>query len=355
MMHLKRRLPGAIACALFLSWSICAQQPGGSSRTLRANIGAAFGVDEKSRPADQSKFAVIISGASGEAIFAKQFANWSDKLKQTLIEKLGFAPGQVWVLAEKPASGASQATAAEVKRVLGELQKAVKADGKVFIFFIGHGTYNGEQAKFNLVGPDLTVNQYKELLDALPAKSIVVVNMASASGEFIKPLAGRARVLITATRSGQEQNATRFSEHFIAALGSSAADADKNNRISVLEAFNYASKLTAETYQSANQLATEHALLEDNGDGVGHQIAEEGDGVLARQTYFDSAAQPQIASDHESLRLTAEQKRLESLIQNLKARKTQLAADDYYAQLETLFVDLAKLSRELKSKNKVSN
>ncbi|MEJ7616402.1 MAG: hypothetical protein WKF30_05395 [Pyrinomonadaceae bacterium] len=351
MRHLNRTLPGAIACALFLSWSICAQQQG-NARTLRAYVG---GADEKSGPADQSKFAVIISGASGEAIFAKQFANWSEKLKLALIEKLGFASEQVWLLAEKPASGAGQATAAEVKQVLGALQKAVKADGKVFVFFIGHGTYDGQQAKFNLVGPDLTVNQYKELLDALPAKSVVVVNMASASGEFIKPLAAPERVLITAKRSGQEQNATRFSEHFIAALGSSAADADKNNRISVLEAFNYATKLTAETYKSANQLATEHALLDDNGDGVGHQTAEAGDGALARETYFDSAAQPQIASDHESLRLTAEQKRVESLIQSLKARKAQLAADEYYAQLEVLFVDLAKLTRELKSKNKIGN
>ena len=106
--------------------------------------------------------------------------------------------------------------------------------------------------------------------------------MASASGEFIKPLSGRGRVVVTATRSGQEQNATRFPEHFIAALASREADADQNGRVSVLEAFDYASRLTAEQYKRAGRLATEHALLDDSGDGVGHPSAEGGDGALAR-------------------------------------------------------------------------
>lgn len=355
MTYLKRRLPNAVAGVFLLCWSINAQSSLVSGVPGAALMNSSLGIDEQSRSVDRSKFAIIISGASGEETFAKQFTNWSNQLRQTLIGQLGFAAEQVWLLTEKPVDGATPATAVEVKRVLGALQQTVRPEGKVFVFFIGHGTYDGQQAKFNLTGPDLSVGQYKELLDALPTKSVVMVNMASASGEFVKPLAGRGRVIVTATRSGQEQNATRFAAHFIAALSSSAADADKNNRISVLEAFNYATKLTAESFKSAGQLATEHALLEDDGDGVGHQIAEAGDGQLAQQMYFDSAAQSQIASDHESLRLTAERQKLESSIQELKARKVQLAEDEYYAELEKLFVDLAKLNRELKSKNKISN
>lgn len=348
MIFSRRKTLKTLSWMLLLCWLISAQ-----SGTATAGVGVIL--DDQTRPSDRSKFAIIISGASGEESFAKQFAAWSNQLRQALTGQLGFAAEQVWLLAEKPADGATPATAVEVRRVLGELQKAVKPEGKVFVFFIGHGTYDGQQAKFNLTGPDLSVAQYKELLDALPTQSVVVVNMSSASGEFIKPLAARGRVLVTATRSGQEQNATRFAAHFIAALGNSTADADKNNRISVLEAFNYATKLTAETFKSAGQLATEHALLEDDGDGVGHQTAEAGDGQLAQQTYFDSAAQPQIASDHESLQLTAERQKLEVSIQELKARKTQLGADQYYAELEKLFVDLSKLNRALKTKSRMSN
>ncbi|MEJ7709600.1 MAG: hypothetical protein WKF84_07005 [Pyrinomonadaceae bacterium] len=352
-MTLRVKLCRAMVISLLLSglslelFSACASARVYPNSRLKA--------DDAVRPPDQTKFALIITGASGEEIFSKQFSGWAEKLRQTLVGQLSFPADQVSLLSEKSEQSTMRATAAEVRRELTELQRSAKTESSVFIFFIGHGTYDGQQAKFNLVGPDLAVRDYKELIEAIPARQIVIVNMASASGEFVKPLAANGRVLITATRSGQEQNATKFPEHFINALGSSAADADKNNRISVLEAFNYATKLTTEGYQSAGRLATEHALLEDNGDGVGHQTAEGGDGLVARQTYFDSAAQSQIASDHESVRIIAQQKSLEGAIQAVKARKSQLPPDAYYAELEKLFVELAKLSRELKSKNRVSN
>jgi hypothetical protein len=165
--------------------------------------------------------------------------------------------------------------------------------------------------------------------------------MASASGEFIKPLSGRGRVVVTATRSGQEQNATRFPEHFIAALSSRDADADQNGRVSVLEAFDYASRLTAEQYKRAGRLATEHALLDDSGDGVGHATAE-------RNTYLDSLSTEQAAANAETGRLLRERERLEEEVEQLKARKGLLAEPEYEAELERIFVSLAKVNRSIK-------
>ncbi|HEX8293815.1 MAG TPA: hypothetical protein VF570_18770, partial [Pyrinomonadaceae bacterium] len=235
-----------------------------------------------------------------------------------------------------------------VRRAFASLKASAGPDSTVFIFLIGHGTFDGRAAKFSLVGPDLAAAEYAELVGGLASRRVVVFNMASASGEFIKPLSARGRVVVTATRSGQEQNATRFPEHLIAALGSRDADADQNGRVSVLEAFDYASRLTAEQYKRAGRLATEHALLDDSGDGVGHPAAEGGDGLLARATYLDSFSNEQAAANAETGRLLRERERLEGEVEQLKARKGSLAEAEYEAELERIFVSLAKVNRSIR-------
>ncbi|HYW71347.1 MAG TPA: hypothetical protein VE961_09945, partial [Pyrinomonadaceae bacterium] len=186
------------------------------------------------------------------------------------------------------------------------------------------------------------------LLSALPANRIVIFNMASASGEFIKPLSGKGRIIVTATRSGQENNATRFAEYFLAALKANDADADQDGHISVLEAFNYANRLTAEFYTRAGRLATEHALLEDNGDGVGHQKMEGGDGLLARTTYIDSLSITQAAANASIAKLMRDRTRLEGEIAQLIGQKSNMAEAQYESELERLFVELAKVNRAIK-------
>jgi Peptidase C13 family len=303
-------------------------------------------------PADKNKFAIIISGISGEAVYAKNFSEWTSRLRNSLTESLGFAEDQVIVFAEKPADKEQRASAEAVKQTFAALQSATKSDSQIFVFFIGHGSYDGKIAKFNLIGPDLSANDYAQMIAKLPARNVVVVNTASASGEFVKPLSGKGRVIVTATRSGTEQNATRFPEHFIAALGNNEADADKNGRVSVLEAFNYASKLTNESYEKAGKLVTEHSLIDDNGDGAGHQKAEAGDGALARTVYFDSIPQMQAGGDPELAQLFSERMRLEGEVGQLKERKEQMKAEDYESALEKLLVELAKVNQKIKAKQK---
>jgi len=289
--------------------------------------------------AQESSYAVIISGASGEENYAKQFAEWSESLRRALVEELNFAPEKIRMLSEKPSNGAARATAEEVRRTFESLRTEATAESIVFVFLIGHGTFDGASAKFNLVGPDLTASVYDGLISALPARRIVVVNTASASGEFIKPLAGKGRVIVTATKSGQERNATRFAGYFIEALTNPAADADQNKRVSVLEAFSYAAKLTDEMYKSAGRLATEHAVLEDGGGGA-----------LARTTYFNVPVVTQAGGDNRAAKALAERTRLEEEIEQLKARKSQMPAADYEATLEKLLIELAKLNQANKPK-----
>jgi hypothetical protein len=301
-----------------------------------------------SQNADPGKYAVIISGASGEAAYAKQFQQWTTALQAALLGRFGFARDRVKLLTERPAdSSAVPATADEVKKLFASLRTELNPDSVLFLFLIGHGSFDKE-AKFNLLGPDLSAGEYNALLSGLPTRRIVVFNMASASGEFIKPLAAKGRIVITATRSGQENNATRFTEYFIAALQASDADTDQDGHISVLEAFNYANRLTAEFYTRAGRLATEHALLEDNADGVGHQRAEAGDGLLARATYLDSLSLEQAAANAAIAKLMHDRTRLEGEIAQLIARKSSMPEAAYEAELEKLFIELAKVNRAIK-------
>jgi hypothetical protein len=172
--------------------------------------------------------------------------------------------------------------------------------------------------------------------------------MASASGEFIKSLAAKGRIVITATRSGQETNATRFAGFFIAALNANDADTDQDGHTSVFEAFIYANRLTEDFYKRAGRLATEHALLDDNGDGVGHEKIEAGEGLLARATYLDSLSLNEAAANVASGKLLKERARLEGEIEQLIARKASLGEAEYEANLERLFVELAKVNRSIK-------
>ena len=291
---------------------------------------------------DPNKFAVIINGPGGEPVYAKQFEEWTRQLSDVLAERFGFDSKNVRVLSDKTA------TAEEVKKAFATLNSQLDANNVLFVFLIGHGSFDGKESKFNLVGPDLSASEYNVLLSSLPARRVVVFNMASASGEFIKSLAAKGRIVITATRNGQETNATRFAGFFISALSATDADTDQDGHVSVLEAFVYASRLTGDFYKRAGRLATEHALLDDNGDGVGHEKAEAGEGLLARATYLDSLSVDEAAASATTAKLLKERTRLEGEIEQLIARKADMPEAQYEATLERLFIELAKVNRSIK-------
>jgi Peptidase C13 family len=312
---------------------------------------------------DPNKFALIIAGVGGEEVYTKKFTAEANQLYDALTNRLGFDEKNVYLLTETagtPAEGAhdanlphtARATADEVRKAFAAFKTSANPSSLVFVMLIGHGSFDTQQAKFNLVGPDLTAKDYAQLFSTLPTKRVIFINSASSSGEFIKPLSGEGRIVITATRSGNEQNATVFAEYFIAGLADDAADADKNGRISVLEAYAYASKLTADWYKQKNRLATEHGLIDDNGDGTGHEEATAGDGTLAKTMYLDSKPLAQAGGDTELARLLGERQRLEEAVEKLKARKAELKPEEYDRQLEDLLVELAKVNQTIKTKQK---
>jgi hypothetical protein len=317
---------------------LCAQKPNVQSTSANSN---------KIAPADPNKFCLVINGAGGDPAYASQFETWTNELTTLLASRFGFATKQLKVLSEKSPAGMTP-TAENVKQAFAVLKSELQPENALFVFFIGHGSYDGKESKFNLVGPDLSATEYGTLLTALPTKRVVVFNMSSASGEFARSLSAKGRIVITATKSGQETNATRFAGFFIEALKATDSDTDQDGHISVLEAFVYANRLTSEFYTRAGRLATEHALLEDNGDGVGREKPENGEGLLARATYLDSLSYEQAAANAVTAKLLRERARLEGEIEQLIGQKANLTETVYETSLEKLFIELAKINRSIK-------
>ena len=314
---------------------------------------------------DPNKFALVVAGVGGEEAYTRKFTGQATRLYDALVSELGFSAKNITLLTESasgagPEDGAREsdagparrATAEEVRRAFASIKTVANVDSFVLVVLIGHGSFDNQQAKFNLIGPDLVAKDYAQLLGSLPNKRTVFVDCSSSSGEFVKPLSAEGRIVLTATRSGSEQNATVFADHLIAGLVDSAADTDKNGRVSVLEAFNYATKLTADWYKQKNRLATEHALLDDNGDGTGHEEATGGDGAVAKVVYLDSKSIEEAAGNVERARLIKERERFEEEIEKLKARKADMKTEDYEAELERLLVELATVNQQIKAKQK---
>lgn len=237
------------------------------------------------------------------------------------------------------------------------LKQALAAEGTnhvapLWLALVGHGTFDGKEARFNLRGPDLSHTELAAWLRPFQ-RPLVVINCASASAPFLKSLSGPNRVVITATRSGNEMNFTRFGEHFARALAGAGSDLDKDGQVSLLEAFLLASRNVAEFYQAEGRLLTEHALLDDNGDGQGTP-ADWFRGVRAIRQAKDGASLDGARANQLCLVLSREEQalpadvrtrrdELELSVARLREAKSKLADAEYYRQLEAILLELARL------------
>jgi hypothetical protein len=299
--------------------------------------------------ADGARFAVIVQGASGEPQYAEMHRAWVDALAVVMRDRLKLDPSHVFVLAEQPRDGELPGTAASVRTVLGRLAKASKPEDLVFVMLIGHGSGDAATAKFNLVGPDLTAVEWSALLQPIPAR-IAVVDSTSSSFPFLAGLSGKNRVVITATSTYAQRYHTMFPDAFIQALTSTDADADKNGRISLLEAFTHASRLVALHYERDGRMSTERAMIDDTGDGKGRDAVTAGDdGVVAGLTYLDVVTVPTVA-DPEVQQLLIRQQALSEQIDDLRRRRPSISAEEFDREFEKLIIDLALVSRDVRKR-----
>jgi len=284
--------------------------------------------------------ALILRGVAGDEDHEAKFAKWTAGTQKALIEKFGFSENRVTVLIDK------QTAQAEIQKAFAALKPQIKPQDTFFLFLIGHGSGDNGEYKFNISGPDYTADDYNKLLATLGAGRIVIVAATPASGAGLEKFAGKNRVVITATRSGQEGNDIVFYDYFIEALQGSAADEDKDQKVSVWEAFKYAVSGTERFYKEEGRLATEHPLLSDNGSEKTDIKAKEPP-LLARSTSF-VVDRPIVSSDPKMQALLNQRKEIQDKIDAMRLNKNSIPAADYDKQMEDLLVALALKNQEIK-------
>jgi hypothetical protein len=299
----------------------------------------------------EARYALVISGASGGASYAENYDRWRTALVLALRDKFRFHEENITVLADQAGPGVGLASRDNVRKAMAGLRSKVKAADQLLIVLIGHGSFDGADAKFNLVGPDLGAAEWKEMLADVPGR-LTFVNTTSASFPFVESLSGKNRVIVTATDSTAQRYETVFPEAFIEALDAMASDLDKNGRLSVWEAFTAASAKVKEWYEQRGQLATERPLLDDNGDGVGKEAGAPGpDGEIAKRLHIEGEAEVESGSDPAVAELLRRRTELENQVEELKGRRDSMSAEEYDRQLEALLVELARVSREIRLKS----
>ena len=231
---------------------------------------------------------------------------------------------------------------------MSNITRDAKADDDFVLILIGHGSFDNVDYKFNLVGPDLTAGELATMCDRIAARRQLVVDTTSSSGGAVAAIEHPGRAVIAATKSGTEKNATVFARYWVEALQDPAADTDKSDSVSALEAFNYATKKTAEFYDSQKRLATEHAVFNDLGKGEPVRTAGEGQGALLSSFTVLRIGQSQHAANNPAkLALLQQKDELEQKIDTLKYQKAAMDPADYKKQLTDALLKLAGVQQEL--------
>ena len=298
-------------------------------------------------------FLLIVVGLAGDPEHGELFQKWGSALAEAS-ESVGIASDRLVYLsdAKEDARVHARATREEIDAALSGFAQAAGPDDVVYVVLVGHGSYDGSTARFNLPGPDMTPADFDALLRKLPARNVVFVNTSSSSGPFVEELSAPGRTIITATRNGAERFTTLFGGYFVEAFSTDASDADKNKRVSMLEAFQYAQSEVARAYEREGLLATEHALLDDNGDKKGSPdpTPTGSDGRLAAALSLGSAADAAPLPEDPTLRtLYLERRDLERGVEALRLLKESLPPARYASELERRVTDLALKTREIRT------
>ena len=322
----------------------------GARVTFRATLAAAAILCGSIAPlAAQDAHLAVIVGLSGDPEHGELFQKWGSALVEAAATRYAIPRDRIVHLVEKGSAGTS--TKEGIAKAIDGIAGRAAAEDVVFIVLIGHGTFDGRVAKFNLPGPDMAAADFAPLLKRLEPRRVVLVNTASASGPFIEALSGAGRTIVTATRSGSERFATLFGGFFVDALTTEEGDADRNGKVSVLEAFNHARREVTAAYEREGIMVTEHALLDDTGDkeGTAAPSADGKEGRVAAILSLGSTtaaaappADPRVRALHE------ERRALERRVESLRLLKDSMEPQRYASELEKALTALALKSREIR-------
>jgi len=287
----------------------------------------------------QQTHLLVITGVPGDQEHAAQFEKWATSFIDAAKKKDAVPDANITFLADK------RATRDGVEKAFTDLAARARPNESVVVLLIGHGSFDGTQAAFNLPGPDLTVADWTRLLGKLSAQRVAFVNTTSSSGAFLPAVAAPGRVVVTATKTGGERNETQFPGYFVEAFNDNAADRDRNGHVSIAEAFEYAKAKVVEAFKQKGNLLTEHATIDD-GASAGAESHLAAAIFLGTGRAEDSLAVD--TSDPAMRALVDERNGIEQQIAGLKLKKTSMPAPQYDAEMETLLTSLALKTRAIR-------
>lgn len=295
--------------------------------------------------AAQDTHLLVITGVGGDDEHTNNFHKWASSIIEAAKDKGGLTDATITYLGDKPELDPknikARSTRANVEKAFADLAAKAQPADEVVVVLIGHGSFDGKIGAFNLSGPDLNTDDYARLIGTLKSQRIVFINTASSSGAFLQPLAGPGRAIITSTKTGGEKNEPVFGQFFAEAFKDPSADTDRNGRISIAEAFEYAKSKAVATYTKAGTILTEHATLDDNREGK-----------FASLLYLDSerarAEKTAQVADPKLRTLLQEQQQLQAQIDALKLKKDVMPEAEYDAQMEKLLTEMALKARAIR-------
>jgi hypothetical protein len=271
---------------------------------------------------------LVISGIGGEPQYDERFSQWSEQVARASAT----ATGDSALVQRLSGKGARRE---QIQAALKEAASQLTAGDQFILVLLGHGTYDGSEYRLNIDGPDITGSELGAMLDRIPAQQLLV-NASSASGALADKLVNDRRVVITATRSGGERNATRFGGFWAEALQSDAADADKDGNVTAREAFDYAVRRVADAFKSDNAILTERARIEGR-EPSRFVVSRLGPAAL-------------FASDSQLTALRTEQDAIAERLAAIKAQKASLSEDDYYARIEPVLLEMARVGTRIEAR-----
>jgi hypothetical protein len=301
---------------------------------------------------------VIVSGLGGEKRYVESFAALAQTLADAANKRLGIPDAEVMWYGEDSVSKKpffrGQSTKTNIEKAMRDLASRSKPGDQVVLVLIGHGSGEGENTKISIPGPDLSAGDFARLLGPFSAQKVAFVNLTSASGDMLPVLSAPNRVVITATKSAFERNESHFAQFFVDAFAKDVADADKDGRVSLLEAFRYAATETKRVYETDTKLQTEHAQFDDIGAkaGVAEPDGRTTQGLLARRFFLDAGAGAggaRLASNDPQLAALYKDKyAIEEQLDSLRTKKASMSADAYDDALEALLVQLARKAKTIR-------
>lgn len=311
--------------------------------------------------AEGERHVLILSGSGGESFYSRTFEDWSERLKSFLVREAEIASTNLVQLSDQATTPSLQPTLENIESTITTMREQVRPEDELLVFMIGHGSYIAGESRFNVPGPDLTAERLKKLLAPVDVSRLVVVNSTASSAGHINALSADGRIIVTATKSVNERNATQFMESFLQGLEDGSADRNRDGRISLLEAARQAAHLNRDWFESQGYLVTEHPLIDDNGDGLGTRLIpeEEGgpaaaeyvagegvalDGALAGRYFLKDFSFPPEVPDALAQRYIDTLDRVEAL----KSEKAAYDADAYRAKLEPLLIEAARTHRQIR-------